>query len=131
MTFFCDSNVLVYAFSDDMKRAQAMHLLGSGPDISVQVLNEFVNVSRKKLRNDWVAIHGALSIVHLNVNAIHPITLKTHDSGLLLAERYKFQTHDAMIVSAALIARCDTLYSEDMQDGMVIENRLIIRNPFA
>jgi predicted nucleic acid-binding protein len=131
MTFFCDSNVLVYAFSDDTKRAQAMHLLGSGPDISVQVLNEFVNVSRNKLRNDWVAIHGALSIVHLNVNAIHPITLKTHDSGLLLAERYKFQTYDAMIVSAALIARCDTLYSEDMQDGMVIENRLTIRNPFA
>jgi predicted nucleic acid-binding protein len=36
-----------------------------------------------------------------------------------------------MIVAAALLAGCDTLYTEDMHPGLVIENRLRIVNPFA
>ena len=39
--------------------------------------------------------------------------------------------YDAFIVASAVISECDTLYSEDMQDGMVIEGRLTIRNPFV
>lgn len=39
--------------------------------------------------------------------------------------------YDAMIVASALLAECDTLYSEDMQDGLLIEERLRIRNPFC
>jgi hypothetical protein len=39
----------------------------------------------------------------------------------MLAERYGFSTYDAMIVASALHAGCDTLWSEDIQDGMVIE----------
>jgi predicted nucleic acid-binding protein len=35
-----------------------------------------------------------------------------------------------MIAAAALGARCDTLLSEDMQDGMAFEQRLRIVNPF-
>jgi predicted nucleic acid-binding protein len=35
-----------------------------------------------------------------------------------------------MIAAAALAADCDTLWSEDMQDGMVVEGRLKIVNPF-
>ena len=48
-----------------------------------------------------------------------------------LAERYQFRIYDAMIVAAALAAGCDTLWSEDMQDGLMIDDRLAIRNPFA
>jgi predicted nucleic acid-binding protein len=48
----------------------------------------------------------------------------------MLAERYGFSTYDAMIVASALHAGCDTLWSEDMQDGMVIEENLRIVNPF-
>jgi predicted nucleic acid-binding protein len=53
-----------------------------------------------------------------------------HDTGLALAERYGISIYDAMIVAAALRADCDTLWSEDMHNGLVIENRLRILNPF-
>ena len=47
------------------------------------------------------------------------------------ARRYKIAFYDAAIVAAALLADCDTLWSEDMHDGLVIDGRLTIRNPFA
>jgi predicted nucleic acid-binding protein len=48
----------------------------------------------------------------------------------MLAERYGFSTYDAMIVASALHTGCDTLWSEDMQDGTVIEENIRIANPF-
>jgi predicted nucleic acid-binding protein len=48
----------------------------------------------------------------------------------VLAERYGFSIYDSMIAAAALLADCDTLWSEDMQDGMLIDARLRIANPF-
>ena len=38
---------------------------------------------------------------------------------------------DTNVAVYALAAGCDTLYSEDMQDGQVFEDRLTVRNPFA
>jgi len=35
-----------------------------------------------------------------------------------------------MIVAAALETSCNTLWSEDMQDGLLVEGRLRIVNPF-
>jgi len=49
---------------------------------------------------------------------------------LTLAERYGLSIYDAMIAASALGADCDRLWSEDMQDGMAIESRLRIVNPF-
>ena len=48
-----------------------------------------------------------------------------------LAERYGLSIYDAMIVAAALDADCDILWSEDMQNGMTIEGRIAIVNPFT
>jgi predicted nucleic acid-binding protein len=64
------------------------------------------------------------------VCTIEPITIETHDRALHIAERYGLSTYDALIVSAALLAGCKTLHSEDMQDGQAIEHQLTIRNPF-
>jgi len=47
-----------------------------------------------------------------------------------VSERYGLSIFDAMIAASALHADCDTLWSEDMQDGMTLENRLRIVNPF-
>ncbi|SMD04113.1 PIN domain-containing protein [Rhizobium sp. RU36D] len=60
-----------------------------------------------------------------------PVTVATHETGLAVAERYGLSTYDAMIVASAIIAGCETLLSEDMQDGLVIDGRLRIINPFA
>ena len=59
------------------------------------------------------------------------MTVETHDRAVRIAERYSLSIYDALIVSAALLADCKTLHSEDMQDGQVIERRLTIRNPFT
>ncbi|MDB5654248.1 MAG: hypothetical protein JWQ94_1861 [Tardiphaga sp.] len=60
-----------------------------------------------------------------------PLTVDIHQSGLRLAERYGFSIYDSFIVAAALAADCDTLWSEDMQHGMLIDARLRIANPFS
>ena len=53
-----------------------------------------------------------------------------HETWLVLAERYGLSIYDAMIAASALDAECDTLWSEDMHDGIVIQGRLRIANPF-
>jgi predicted nucleic acid-binding protein len=62
--------------------------------------------------------------------SVVPVTEETHVRGLVLAERYQLGLYDGMIVAAALLAGCTTLYSEDMHDGLVID-RLTICNPYA
>jgi predicted nucleic acid-binding protein len=59
------------------------------------------------------------------------VSLATHDRALDIAERYGFSFYDATIVALALDAGCDTLHSEDLQDGQVIEKQLTLRNPFS
>jgi predicted nucleic acid-binding protein len=127
---FFDSNLVVYAFSDDPRAAAAERLLAEGGHISVQVLNEFVNVARRKLGFDWAEIDVALDAIRKLVRAVHPIDLETHARALTLAQRYGFAFYDALIVSSALKAKCDMLYSEDMQDGLEVEGSLRITNPF-
>jgi predicted nucleic acid-binding protein len=128
---FLDTNVLVYlASGDEGKSGRVEALLATQCTLSVQVLNEFANVARRKMGFDWVEVRDFLAIVRA-LTVIVPIGIETHDEGLRLSERYRLSIYDAMIVSAALLAQCDTLWSEDMQDGLVVEDRLTIRNPFA
>jgi predicted nucleic acid-binding protein len=61
---------------------------------------------------------------------VESISIDTHERALQVAERYGLSFYDASIVAAALLAGRATLYSEDMQDGQVIERQLTIRNPF-
>ncbi len=98
--------------------------------ISVQVLNEFVNVAHRKLRRPWPEIAMAVSAIRDLCPPPAPITLATHEAALGVANRAGYQFYDALIIAAALEAGCGTLFSEDLQDGQVIEGSLTIRNPF-
>jgi predicted nucleic acid-binding protein len=62
--------------------------------------------------------------------SVVPLTIETHEAGLALAERYALSTYDAMIAASAAMQDCDTLWSEDMQHGLVIDGRLRIVDPF-
>jgi predicted nucleic acid-binding protein len=55
---------------------------------------------------------------------------ETHGAAIELAEQYGFAIFDALIVAAALRADAETLWSEDMQHGMVVDGKLRIANPF-
>ena len=61
---------------------------------------------------------------------VEPLTIETHDRGLAVCERYRFSLYDSMLVAAALISGAKIIYSEDLQDGQVIESQLRVKNPF-
>ena len=127
---FFDTNVLLYLLSADAAKAdRAEELIAGGGTVSVQVLNEFASVASRKLRMPWAEIREVLAQL-CAVCVVEPLTIKTHERALQLAERYGLSVYDALIVSAALLAGCETLRTEDMQDGQVIERKLTIRNPF-
>ena len=128
-TFF-DTNVLIYLTDDASgKAALTEDLLAGGGVISVQVLNEFASVARRKVGLSWSETREFLEIFRATLEVV-PLTLETHERGLDLAERYQLQLYDGMIVAAAQLAGCRILYSEDMHDGLVIDS-LTIRNPYA
>jgi predicted nucleic acid-binding protein len=127
---FFDTNVLIYlASSDAVKADRAEAVIADGGAISVQVLNELTNIARRKMRMSWSDIRSFLSTLRALLT-VHPVGVETHETGLVLGERYRISVHDAMIAASALQADCDTLWSEDMQDGMVLAERLRIVNPF-
>jgi len=127
---FIDTNILVYLASGDAARAdRAEEILRGGGIISVQVLNEFTHVARRKMRLSWPETRAFLEVVR-DLLIVRPLTVETHETGVALAERHGFSTWDAMIVAAALHADCERLWSEDLQDGMTIGDRLRIINPF-
>jgi len=127
---FFDTNVLLYLASGDPARAdRAERLVAEGGTISVQVLNEIANVARRKMRMSWKETNGLLAVVR-GLLPVVPVTVETHEVGIALAERYGLSTYDAMIAASAMLSGCDTLWSEDLQHDMAINNRLRIVNPF-
>jgi predicted nucleic acid-binding protein len=62
--------------------------------------------------------------------SVQPVILSTIKLAQDLVGKYDFQVFDGIIVAAALEADCNILYSEDMQNGQIIENMLKIVNPF-
>jgi predicted nucleic acid-binding protein len=127
---FLDTNVLLYLLSaDDTKADRAEAVLSGGGIVSVQVLNEFASVTSRKLGMSIAETRESLGVIRA-VCKVVAVTEETHDKGMEIVERYGLSVYDAMIVASALLAGCDTLLSEDMQDGQVLEGRLTIRNPF-
>lgn len=128
---FHDTNVVVYAFIEAGRRsALAEELVATGGTVSVQVLNEFVNVARRKHALSWRAIRGSLATLQLACGEPRPLTATTHEAALAIAERYRYRIYDALIIASAAEAGCRTLYSEDLADGQEIAGVRIV-NPFA
>ncbi len=127
---FLDTNLLVHALQPDARSDRARALLAAGGVISVQVLNEFANVARRKLRRPWPEVTQALADICALCSPPLPITLDTHEAALSIADRLGYSVYDSLIIASALEANCTTLFSEDMQGGQVIEDRLTIRDPF-
>ena len=129
MTAFFDTNVLVYSVTADPRKSAADRVLARGGFVSAQVLNEFANVARNKLRKDWTEIEYAIARFCRAADDVVHLTRETNASALRLARDHGLSFYDALIVASAEEAGCDTLYSEDMQHGRAIGG-LTIRNPF-
>jgi predicted nucleic acid-binding protein len=131
---FLDTNILLYAKVDDGsdKHIKCHNLLtvilvGSEIVASAQVLNEYyVNALKKniipaEIQNTVDQFISDFEIVPLTKELI-PETHRIYN-------RYQFSYWDSNIVAAALEAKCKILYTEDLQDGQVIDNMLTIINP--
>lgn len=127
---FADTNVLLYLLDEGPKADRAEEILARGPRISVQVLNECLVNCRRKAGMSWAEAGDFLTGIEA-LCPVEPLSLRTHQVGRALAERYQLAVYDAMVVSAALIAGCTTLWTEDMQGGLLVEGQLRLVNPFA
>jgi predicted nucleic acid-binding protein len=126
---FFDTNVLIYfATTEDAKSDLSERAMRGGGVVSVQVLNEFVNVTRRKYRMPWSDVTKGLMSIRA-ICTVAPLTLETHERAVSMSERYQLNIYDAMSVAAAQLAGCKTLYSEDIHHGLVIDSLKIV-NPF-
>lgn len=132
---FLDTNVLVYAFGSkkstipDPRVEVAQEIVIHGAVISVQVLNEFVQVCHRKAGLTWERITAQLRVIKELCGPVLPITMQTHERAAELSNRYGYRIYDSLILVSAMQAGCTTVYSEDMQHGQMVEG-LRIENPF-
>lgn len=127
---FFDTNVLLYLLSSDTRKAdRAERLLETGGVISVQVLNEFASVARRKLNLPLPKVREVLATFRV-VCSVIPLTESIHDRGLDIHARHQLSLYDAMIVAAAIEAGSSVLYSEDLQHGRIFQRSLRVVNPF-
>ena len=127
MSIFLDANILGYLLDSGKKEKIARRLAGERPHISVQVLNELVAACKKCGKDRETAYQLADAVA--NASTVHEITLSTYRLAQALATRYQLSHWDGLIVAAATLAQCETLYSEDMQHGQVIGAVKVV-NPF-
>lgn len=128
---FLDTNVLLYGFISDEPRAEtAKAVLARGGVTSVQVVNEFVDVSRRKRGWTWEHVASALDSLRDLLGAPRPITDETHRLALDISQRYGFRIYDSLILAAAKLEGCSELYTEDLQHGQVVDG-VRVHNPFA
>lgn len=130
MTAFLDTNVLIYAQGAGAKSETARRTILAGGVISVQVLNEFAAVLRRKFNLEWEVIAEAVADVRTALDPVRPIDVVTHTEAVSLARTHRFSFYDSLIVASALEAGCDTLLTEDLQAGRRVEGLTIV-NPFA
>jgi predicted nucleic acid-binding protein len=96
----------------------------------VQGFNEFTNVARRRLGITWGEVRESLAAIRTLCRTILPMDIDTHTDALRIAEPYGYTVFDALIVASALCADCGVLWSEDVQDSIVIDRPLQIANPF-
>lgn len=128
---FIDTNILVYSLSDDSRGAKARQTLLSSSEavVSSQVISEFISTCLKKnllsLDDTAEAANGFMRA--LIFAPVHQITISR---ALKILKKYKYSYWDSLIVASAIEYGCSVLFTEDMQHGQVIGNRLRIVNPF-
>ncbi len=137
--FFLDSNILIYSFDsrDLAKQQRAQQLISQALSkqigiISYQVTQEVLNTAlrkfEKKLSMDDCRL--LLTQVLIPICQVYPC-VELYQKALNIHEQLKFSFYDSLVVAAALQAKCQTLYTEDLHHGQIIDSTLHIVNPFC
>jgi predicted nucleic acid-binding protein len=126
-----DTNIIIFSHGSDVpgKQVIARRLLNSAPVISSQVISEYLNVMRRLFKMNKMDLMNICSRWLENCH-VQPVVFSTIDHARRLINKYDFQMFDGIVVASALEAKCDILYSEDMQHEQVVDGTLKILNPF-
>lgn len=130
---FFDTNLLVYSISTDIIKINKIEALLRQPFdfiISTQVINEFVHTCHRKKLLPPNSIRQIVEDFLLFFELVI-ISENTILSAFDQKTKYGFSWYDALIVAAALENDCTTLFSEDMQHGLIINDKMTIQNPFV
>jgi predicted nucleic acid-binding protein len=127
---FIDTNITLYTIGQDKHKTEvARNLVGTVPFVSAQVINECISVCLRKFGFSRAQAYAFADTIMRRTNVL-PLDEAVIRKSAELAIQYQLSNWDALIVAAALLADCETLYSEDMQNGQVYDGRLTIINPF-
>ena len=137
-SFLLYTNVLIYAFDQSAPEKQRVAdtiirdalVMGRGI-ISAQVVQEFLHASRRKFKRPMTLAERQRHFQKV----LKPLcryfpSISSYEQALLVAEETGYSFYDALIVTAAIESGCDTLLTEDLQHGRVIQGVRIV-NPFA
>jgi len=140
---FIDTNILLYALTEPKekdkakdlpKRTKSLELLTklyNEDDIvvSIQVLNELhFNMVRKFKIDDNMSFKTLQENVFA-IASVESLTAQTYTKAFQMREKYNISYWDSLVVASALESGCTKLYSEDMQEGLVVDEVLNIINP--
>ena len=125
--------MLLYLYSKDeiQKQKTSLRIINEcdNPIISTQVVNEIVNVLSRKIGLAWSEITRVLEEIQESFT-IEVVDLTVIQSACKLAESYLYSYFDSLILASALHGNTASLFTEDLQNGQVIENTLKIINPY-
>jgi predicted nucleic acid-binding protein len=135
--FFLDTNIFVYSFDQSAaaKARKSEQLIREALTtqkgvISYQVVQEFFNVALRKFAQPMLPGDASQYL-----GTVFRPLLAVHSSQALYTEALQFHAqsglswYDSLIVSSAIQARCNLLYTEDLQHGQRFGD-LQVRNPF-
>lgn len=126
---FADTNIVLYTIGQDARKAAiARRVIAACPQVSTQVINEATSVCLRKLGFTREQAYAFADEVMRRTEVL-PVDEQVTRKSAELAIRYRLSNWDALIVAAAVLAASETLYSEDLQHGQVIEGVSVV-NPF-
>ena len=133
---FIDSNIFIYTLlegtKNNEKRIKAINFIEKISEksiiISTQVLGEIFNVLSRRYNFEKKEIILKLEILSDTVN-VKPLTIETVKKCWNIFQNGNYSYYDSLIIASAIENKCSILYTEDMNNGHIIENLKII-NPF-
>ena len=132
---FIDSNIWLYAFisnPEEKRKSETAKqiILTENIAISTQVINEVsVNLIKKAKFSESV-IRDLIQDFYFQYRVIS-IDSTIQINASKLRQNYCFSYWDSLIIASALSARAKILYSEDMQNELVVDDVLTVINPFT
>ncbi len=125
-----DTNILLYALDDFYPEKQNISIqIIAKPVFCSQSLSEFTNVCLRRWKFPKAKV-AELIKTYLQQCQYIPVTDSMLLNATKIMTKYDLQLFDAIIIASALESGCSILYSEDMNDGQIIEKNLKIINPF-